>query len=159
MYPAVESRLTELFGSGFKFRSTERILASAEKLYTRDDVSPRDLFWAYEWLLDARDSKDTRLGIATQLNRKFNEVNSKDKAVGALVLMSEGNPAYRKRNEGEDLIPHLCRPLQEAVVRQRVYSTERPRNACDGILDVRALEQEVNWAIKQRLGGKPKIKN
>lgn len=159
MSSAVDDRLGALLGTNFKDQSAARIVRSTSTMFARDDVSVRDLFWIYEYLLDQRDSEDTRKRIATQLNGKYGKSETREKTLDVVRLMSEGNPAYRKKNEGEMLIPHLCRPLQETVVSQQVYSQERMRNAGDAMLDTDDIKRHINLAIEQRLGGKPKNRN
>lgn len=156
MSNAVDARLSELLGGDFKSQRVTQVLETTAGFYPRDDVSVRDLLWVYEHLLEDKDCDETRGKVASQMNERYGDAGTREKAVGVVRLLSEGNPMYEDIT-AEKVFTHLVRPLQEIVVRQEVYSRERMRVASD-YFDQKAFEERVQVAMRQRFP-QPKIKN
>ncbi|MBM3308781.1 MAG: hypothetical protein FJY77_00865 [Candidatus Altiarchaeales archaeon] len=152
---AMIRRFENLLGSDFSSHDAVRILGTTSRLYERDDVSARDIFWIYEWMFWKRDSPENRKLIAEQLNAKHGKESSRDKVLDVVRILSEGNKAYRPYIEGELLLPHLNRGLQETVVRQMVYSANRMRAVSDANTPDDVLECLVDAEIEKRLDKAP----
>ncbi|VVB52741.1 Uncharacterised protein [uncultured archaeon] len=126
----LDRRLSELLGGDFRQQTVDQILATTSRVYPREDVSYRDLFWIYEHLLTTQDSENTRKQVAAQLNEKHTNPETRIKTESTVRLLSEGNPAYEEISVTKIYV-HLNKDLQALAAIQRHHSDTRARNAAD----------------------------
>jgi len=145
-------RMHELFGPDFDSQTPAQVIGTASRIFQREDVTYRDLFWVCEHLLEDDGNAER---VARLMNVKFNDPATKEKTEGVLRMLAEGNRAYEPITS--DKILGLLDPqAQRIVVTQEVHAIHRMRTMVDGMIPPDQLEQAVNREIQRRV---PAIKN